>query len=257
MSLSGKTILITRAAHQTDIFVRLIKEQNGIPIIFPTIEITKPGSWDKLDQSLKNLYMFDGIAFTSVNGVEYFFQRFVEQNISAQLLKGKALLAVGEKTKRALDDYGLTVTLMPEKFTAQDLASMLQQEDLTGKYFLFPKGNLAKDTLPEALKSLGASVDEVIVYETRIPTPANIKEVKTLLSNGKIDVITFTSPSTVKNFFYLIKTKQFPKGTMIAAIGPSTANAIEECGLDVDIQPTQSTIEGLVEAIQNHYQSEI
>ncbi len=254
MSLAGKTILITRAAAQVGKIIHLIEQQSGIPIIFPTIEIVQPDSWEMVDKAIDGLYMYDGMVFTSTNGVEFFFQRLIEKNIFFSDLKKKMIFVVGNKTKQTVESYGLSVTTIPEKFTAQELANKLQQEDLNGKYFLFPRGNLAKDVLPATLKLVGAAIDEIIIYQTKQPKPENINVVRKLITNSKIDVVIFTSPSTVKNFFNIIPKNVFSSEIKIAVIGPTTAKAIEELGLDIDIQPEQSTIEALVEAIVKYFQ---
>jgi uroporphyrinogen-III synthase len=256
-ALSGKTILITRPANHAHEMIRLIEESGGNTFVFPTIEIKPPITWDSCDKAIDGIYMFDGIAFTSINSVEFFFRRFREKGLQAKELNGKIILVVGAKTKQAVEDYGLPVTIMPEKFTAQDLANMLRQDDLKGKSFLFPKGNLAKDTLPATLRMLGADIEEIIVYQTIQPNAENIKHLRNLLSDNIIDVVTFTSPSTVKNFFYFIPKTFFPDRTKIAVIGPTTAQAVEELGYEVDIQSENSTIENLVESISNYFLNEI
>ncbi|MBI4810218.1 MAG: uroporphyrinogen-III synthase, partial [Ignavibacteriales bacterium] len=190
MNLSGRTILITRAASQANQLVRLIEEQGGKAIVFPTIEITPPNNWDECDKAINGLYMYDGLMFTSVNGVEYFFHRLTENKITSCDIDKKIIMAVGEKTKRAIEQRYLNVTIIPEKFTASELANKLQQEDIKGKCFLFLRGNLAKDTLPEKVKMLGAQVDSVVVYQTNEPIPKNIDFIKKLLSNHEIDIVT-------------------------------------------------------------------
>lgn len=260
MNLSGKTILITRSAHQADEFIQAIKRQGGTPIVFPTIEITLPASWEACDRAIDSLYMYDGLIFTSTNGVEFFFQRLNERNASVQELKSKMICVVGEKTKQAVEQRKLSVTAMPEKFTALDLAKTIQQEDLHGKSFLFPRGNLANNTLPEHLKALGATVNAITVYETKAPRQRDINKVRQLLLEDKIDVATFTSPSTFKNFISLfppIEVKALLRKTKIAVIGPVTAHAIKEAGLEADIVSKESTIESLVQSIEDFFQSKI
>jgi len=257
MILSGKVILITRAAHQADGFADLIKQYGGTPMIFPAIEITPPASWNACDRAIENLYMYDGIVFTSTNGVDFFSLRMTERNIPAESIASKMIFAVGEKTRHAVEQFGVQVIKVPEKYTAFDLANIIKQENLQGKTFLFPKGNLAKDTLPSLLRFLGAGVDEVEFYQTIQPRPENVNAVSDMLMNGEINVVTFTSPSTVKSFFNLISKSNLSRRTIIAAIGPSTASAVEEFKLDVDIQPRQSTIEKFAEAIANYFQPEI
>ena len=161
-TLSGTSILITRAEHQASEFISLVKERGGVPVLFPTIEIGEPTSWDPVDRAIEALYMYDGLIFTSANGVEAFFNRL---GGAVSSLSSKLLYAVGEKTAKTVSRFGLKVTLMPEKFTVSELAIIIEQQDLKGKTFLFPRGNLGKDILQDSLKLLGANVDSQPVPE--------------------------------------------------------------------------------------------
>lgn len=256
MDLKGKTILITRAAHQADELKSLIEQAGGTAEVFSTIDILPPSSWDACDRAIESLYMFDGAVFTSTNGVEWFTRRLRERGHQPEDLRAKTICAVGEKTRQTLEQLGLTVTTMPEKFTAVDLATKLQQEDLHGKSFLFPRGNLANDILPEMLKRLGATVEAVTVYRTEKPSHENTNGMRTKLLNGAIDVVTFTSPSTVHNFialFSLDDTRRFLQKCIFAAIGPRTAAALEDAGLIPRIVAQRSTAHNLVESIAQHF----
>ncbi len=260
MTLSGKKILITRSAHQACDIMQAIERQGGKAIVFPTIEILPPVSWDACDRAINSLYMYDGLIFTSTNGVEHFLQRLRELNTTTDHLSSKMIFVVGEKTREAVEQEGLHVTVMPDKFTAADLSKKLESEDLHGKTFLFPRGNLGRDTLLDNLKLLGANVDSVIVYQTAKPQQHRIEEVRTMLLNGDIDVATFTSPSTFKNFAVLFSKKELCEivdKMKIAVIGPATAKAVEEENLEADIVANQSTVESLVEALISHLKSEI
>jgi uroporphyrinogen-III synthase len=258
MVLSGKKILITRAAHQAEEFVRLIKDNGAIPILFPTIEILPPDSWETCDRALDGLYMYDGLIFTSTNGVEFFVRRMVERGLPLHDLQSKMIFVVGDKTKHAIELHECTVTAMPEKFTAMELANVIQQEDLHGKCFLFPKGNLGNTFLADTLKLLGAHIDQVTVYRTQKPKQENVDELRTMAVNGTIDVITFTSPSTVKNFaalFTSIEMRELKKRTKVAVIGPVTAEAAEAVGLTVDIVAEQSSVDALLQSLLKYFQS--
>jgi uroporphyrinogen III methyltransferase/synthase len=258
MSLLGKTVLITRAAHQADEMVRLVEQSGGTPILFPTIAIVTPDSWRDCDRAINGLYMYDGVIFTSTNGVTFFLRRLAERGRSVDELQSKTICVVGEKTKEAVRSNGLPVTTVPGKFTSLDLANALRQDNLHGKSFLFPKGNLAKDTLPEMLKSLGASVDPVTVYQTRPPERENVDAIRKQLFEGKINTVTFTSTSTFRNFAALFSAndlRRITAATKVASIGPVTTKAIEASGLDVDIQATQSTVESLIESIAIYFHS--
>lgn len=252
MTLSGKNILVTRASHQAQEFVRLIEQSGANAILFPTIEITPPLSWEKCDTAIDGLYMYDGLIFTSRNGAEFFFQRYSERGEDTAILKAKKIFAVGEKTKQTVEQQGLKVTVMPEKFTSSDLAKAIEQEDLHGKSFLFPRGNLGKDILQDNLKLLGAHVDAVTVYQTEPPKQQDVDNIKKMLFNEKIDIITFTSPSTFKNFIELFtndERKFINQKSAIAVIGPVTAEAIEKAGLEVDVIAKESTVESLLRTI--------
>lgn len=260
MNLAGKIILITRAAHQAEELVKAIERAGGIPLLFPTIEIAPPDSWDACDRALDALYMYDGLIFTSSNGVEFFFQRLKTRGFFPQGVQTKMICVVGEKTKQAVEQLRLRVTMIPEKFTALDLAKTLQQEDLNGKAFLFPRGNLGNTTLAENLKLLGAHVESIIVYQTQKPKQQDTNKIHNLLIKGKVDVVTFTSPSTVKNFVALFPNhhvKTLLQNTKIAVIGPVTESAVENSGFKVDIVAEKSTVESLVLAIETYFQSAI
>ena len=259
-SLGGKTILITRAVHQSEEFVRLVRAHGGTPILFPTIEITPPPSWDATDRALEGLYMYEGLIFTSANGVEFFFRRMEERKSPLQDLRPKMIFAVGDKTRQAIERRELTVKMVPEKHTSFDLQNMLEHEDLQGKAFLFPRGNLGIDQLEGNLRILGAHVDSIIVYQTVQPRQENVEPIRQQLLDGTIDAVTFTSPSTFQNFHAIFPgtgLKNLLGRSRIAVIGPTTARAVEETGLDVDIVSKQSTIESFVESIAEYFQSDV
>ncbi len=256
MGLSGKTVLITRAAHQAEDFISFVRQEGGETVLFPTIEIAPPDSWEACDRSLDGLHMYDGLLFTSINAVDFFFRRMSERNIDIQAIQTKMICVVGERTRQAIERRGFTVTTVPEKYTALDLARTLQQEDLNGKAFLFPRGNLAQDTLPALLKNLGASVDAVIFYQTQAPGREHVDSVKEMLLGGKIDVATFTSPSTFQNFISLFSKDDLmliKQHMTIAVIGPTTARAVEEAGFDVDIRAPESTVLSLTKSIADYF----
>ncbi|HTK82213.1 MAG TPA: uroporphyrinogen-III synthase [Bacteroidota bacterium] len=258
MSLSKKRILITRSAHQARELLLMIEDNGGIAVLFPTIEIVPPADWDACDRALHALTMYDGIIFTSANGVEFFFRRMEELKLDSSGLNAKLVCAVGEKTEQALSRHGLAVTVMPENFTAADLSRKLESEDLREKTFLFPKGNLGSNIVQDNLKLLGASVDPVIVYRTIKPEQHAVDEVRATLMDGGIDIATFTSPSTFKNFCTFFShgdlSDIFMK-TKIAVIGPVTSEAVRNAGFEPAITAKQQTIDSLVESINEYCQA--
>jgi uroporphyrinogen decarboxylase len=261
MSLNGKKILVTRATEKGEEFARLIEAKGGIPVLAPTIEITDPDSWEPCDRAILGLHIYGGLIFTSANGVEYFMKRLrsrghpKQEDLTAEL-RSKTILAVGEKTREALRRNGVGVTMVPERFTAVNLAREVDPALIHRKLFLFIRGNKGADVFTEAFSQLGGSVDSIIVYNTRIPRGEAIDAVRTLLRSGEIDIATFTSPSTFENFSELFSQPdflEFTKSLTIAAIGPVTGEAIAERGLDVHIEAGESTIESLLAGIEEYF----
>lgn len=256
--LQGKTILVTRSAHQAERFVEVIDQSGGRAVVFPTIEIYEPASWDACDKAIAELPSYDSLIFTSANGVEFFLRRMVMlEHSPTALLESKRLFVVGEKTKEIFDQWGLSVTSMPERSTGADLATMIAKSGITGRKFLFPRGNLGQDTVAQILTSAGATVETICVYETRRPTQDDVAPLYARLVNGEIDVVTFTSPSTVKNFASLFSEEMIQRvyqRTRFAVIGPVTAEACTALGVPATIVAAQSTIESLIHAIatSNH-----
>lgn len=255
--LAGKTILITRAAEQAEPFARAIEAEGGSPIVFPMIAVGPPQSWEKCDKAIAGLYMYDGLMFTSANGVDYFFNRLSSLNGAAKDIDGKRVFAVGDKTRDRLVSRGIRVDHVPEKFSAADLARQLDQEDLNGRAFLFPCGSLSKTLAGENLVSLGAAVDQIVVYSTTPAKKTDIEELHRKFAGEEIDVMTFFSPSAFNNFVALMskeRVREYIRASLVAAIGPTTSAAIKEPGFAVDIVPPQPTSEALLEAIIGYIQ---
>ncbi len=250
--LEGKRILITRARHQADEFIRCIEEAGGTALVCPTIEIGEPSSWEQCDRAIQGLYMYDGLLFTSANAVTSFLRRCTVKDQPLTELNSKRIFAVGEKTRQNLESAGIRVTAVPEKSTARDLANMIGGEDLHGRVFLFPCGNLASTLLAEHLRSLGADVDRAVVYSTVLPSQRDIEELEKAILDGSVDVATFLSPSSFQNFMAILSAERVRKLAPylhLAAIGPTTAQTIREAGLDPAIISEQTTVESLVDAI--------
>ena len=255
MILSGKTILITRSKKSTD-EIRVILESRGASVVcLPTIEIVDPDSWDECDTKIWKLAEYDSICLTSKNAVEKFVQRIrLIRPQALNTLATRNLYAVGEKTKSTLEANGFSVHPIPQKHSAENLAQSFYGQNISGKHFLFPKSNIARDVIPKELRSLGAIVDEIVTYKTVIPELENLEHIRTLLTNGKIDIITFFSPSSVRNFVEMIGVDTM-QHVLIAAIGQITAEAATEVGLEVNIVAKQQTAESLVQGIVEYFSS--
>ena len=248
--LKGKTILVTRAEHQSNELVSLIAQHGGTAVTFPTIQIRPPDSWEECDGACLQIQHYDGLVFTSGNGVDGFIKRYHSLNLPIELLKSKVVYAVGEKTERSLKEHGIEVRAIPEKFTSDDLAKTLTHEMIAGKRFLFPKGQLGKNPLIDHFKSMNGKLDPVVVYLTQKAERRDVKPIRQMFDAGSIDVVTFTSPSTAKNFFELIPDfKSRQRSARLAVIGPVTAAAVEKLGYHTDITAKNSTIESMIEAI--------
>jgi uroporphyrinogen-III synthase len=251
--LTGKTILITRSKNASSEIQDMLESQGAIVVCLPTIEITAPDSWDECDATIWKLAAYDSVCFTSKNTVEKFVQRI--RLIRPQALNTLAtqnLYAVGEKTKSTLEANGFTVQPIPQKHSAENLAHSFYGQNISGRHFLFPKSNIACDVIPKELRSLGAVVDEIVTYKTVIPEPENLEHIRTFLTDGKIDIVTFFSPSSVRNFAEMIGIETL-QHILIAVIGPTTAEAAKEIGLEVDIVANQQTAKSLVQGIMEHF----
>ncbi len=252
-SLQGTCVLLTRSVDSNESMIHLLESRGARAVILPAIEITDPDSWDDVDRAIINLRKYDGVFFTSKNAVEQFLKRADAINGDAKtVLQRRSVYAVGEKTEQALEDAGIPVAGTPELFSAEALVETLSAEDLSGKCFLFPRSNIGKDVIPTYLRGMNAEVDEVVVYRNVPPRQRDLDAVRNALMNQEIDVVTFFSPSAVRNFLQMMGTRSLER-TRIAVIGPSTAGAAESLGLSVDIIAKQATAESLVETIAEYF----
>ena len=249
--LADKRILITRAQGQTEEFSGLLKNYGATIIPFPTIEIVPPDDWSPLDEAINRLATYDWVIFTSVNGVKFFAQRLKGKGVNITILAEKKICAIGPRTQGELEKMGLTVTFMPPEYRAEGVAEGLKKRGINGKKILLPRAREARKILPDTLREAGAVVDEVEAYRATRPTK-NKDSLETILKKG-IDVVTFTSSSTVRNFMELVPDKTVLNGVTVAVIGPITAETVRNYGLEPAITPSEYTIPALVQAIVEHF----
>ncbi len=251
--LSGKTILLTRSKN-ANLEIRNMFESRGASVVcLPVIDILGPDSWDDCDAAIWKLAEYDCVCFTSRNAVEKFLQRIrIIRPQALNTLATRNLYAVGEKTKSILETNGLFVQPIPQKHSAEGLLHLFYGQNILGKRFLFPKSNIAREVLPQELRMLGATVDEIVTYKTVISEAENLKHIRTLLIDGKIDVITFFSPSSVRNFTEMAGVDVL-QHVLMAVIGPTTAEAVKETGLEANIVAKQHTAESLVQGIEDYF----
>jgi uroporphyrinogen III methyltransferase/synthase len=254
--LFGKRILVTRAQHQANALNQLLSERGARPVELPVIDIQATANTKELDRAISNLEQYDWIVFTSVNGVSSFFQRLYELKLDARALKGLKIGVIGPATAKALEIRGIIPDYLPQVYTSQGFLAGLSRQDITGQQFLLPRADIADKELAEAISQLGAEVYEVVVYRT-VPVATAIPQVKEMLLSREIDVITFTSSSTVSNLVALFNKEELAaNNAKIACIGPKTADTAARVGLKVDIVASENTIPGLVTAIEKYFSKE-
>jgi uroporphyrinogen III methyltransferase/synthase len=252
--LFGKTVLVTRARIQAKIFAELLEEEGAQVIEFPTIDVAPLRTSTRIDKAIENLDRYNWLIFTSVNGVTFFFQRLREMQSDVRDLKGIRIAAIGEKTKSEINKMGIKVDLIPQEFRAEGLIELFEKIDVNGSRVLIPRAKIARQILPVKLRKMGASVDVLPVYETKMPEKLKIDKLRRLLRNGFIDVITFTSSSTVKNFFSMIgRDKKIISRSTIACIGPITAETIRSFGIEPEIISGTYTVQGLTKEIASYF----
>ncbi len=253
--LFGKGIVITRPERQADDLADLLSAEGAEPISFPTIKIVPPEDWHELDVAIEALTTYDWLMFTSANGVLFFFERLLQKQKDIRDLKGIKICCIGPATARQIEDKGIQVDLVPKQFIAEGILQSFAGMDLKGKKILIPRAAKARNILPEGLKMQGAEVDVVTTYRT-INSGRKKEELAALISDNKVDVITFTSSSTVTNFVEIMGLDfKLPAHVDIACIGPVTAATAKKAGFKIDISHEEYTMEGLVQSLVDHFKN--
>ncbi|NJJ41653.1 uroporphyrinogen-III C-methyltransferase [Paenibacillus apii] len=254
LPLFGKRILVTRARSQASELVERIEDLGGEPYEFPVIEMVMPQSEEKREaiaSALSKLPEYDWVFFTSVNGVEFFFRHLAELKADIRGLSGARIAAIGPATAAALAERGIIAEELPARFQAEGLIEAYGSELLPGQKVLLPRGDLARNWLPQKLEELGLSVTEIDTYETVVTGEDDIELLK-LLEEGRIHAVTFTSSSTVKYLLEILKRMglQDPlpllEKVQIACIGPLTEQTAVEAGLKPGLLAAEATIDSLV-----------
>jgi uroporphyrinogen III methyltransferase/synthase len=252
--LFGKGVVITRPEKQADDLAKLLIREGANPIHFPTIKIVPPPSWRELDAAINKLEEYEWLIFTSANGVAFFFERLLAKKKDIRDLKGVKICCIGPATAQQVESKGIKVDLVPEKFISEGILKSFSGKNLKGKKILIARAAKARDVLPEGLKKLGAKVDVATAYQT-VNSGKKKNELEELFKENRVDVITFTSSSTVNNFIKIMGSGfKLPKSVKIACIGPVTAAAAKKAGFPVDIHQEEYTIEWLVDALMNYFE---
>ncbi len=251
MNLIGKRVLITRARAQTEEFAKALIAEGARPVFFPIIEMVPPDDFSGLDRALRNLDQYTWLILTSVHGVDALFKRLEVLGIE-QIPLQLCTATVGSRTAQCLSEHGISPDHVPDDYTAESILPGLG-ENIDGKRFLLPQSDLARTALAIEIRSAGGIVDEVVAYRNVKGQP-DISEINALKSG--VDIITFTSPSTVWNFVDIVRKNgldplNLPGVPLFACIGPITKKAAEEAGFVNLVAAEKYTTDGLVEVIGN------
>lgn len=245
-------VVVTRTANQAAAFSQKLRDVGFTPVEFPAIQLA-PLPWGPLDEALEKLADFDWIIFTSGNAVDFFLRRADMLKLSLADLPRVA--AVGSATARRLTERGITIDYMPDEFVGTEL--VLGLGDLTGKKVLLPRAKIGRPEITDLLQEQGADLTEVPLYDTvtAVPTPEAFAEL-----NKGFAAITFTSPSSVRNFFKIMADhpdrlsmplEKLLQQALIVCIGPVTAEAATDAGLSEHLIPEKYTIDGMVQQLKS------
>lgn len=264
--LSGVRVLVGRARHQAGALSSELRKLGAEVIEIPFIEIRRPRSYEPLDSALRNIADYDWLILTSVNGVEALFSRWDRLHRGGKEAarigpERLCVAAIGPATKKAIEQRGMRVDIMPKEYVAESVVSSLSAE-VAGKRVLLVRAKIARDVIPRELRNAGAQVDVIEAYETVVPAASRTR-LRAVMKNPKQrpHVVTFTSSSTVKNFMALLGAGGREirgaslDGILTASIGPVTSATAKESGLKVDIEAKEFTIPGLVSAIAHTFES--
>ncbi len=250
--LFGKRIVVTRSREQASELSSRLAELGAMVIEFPVIKCRALEDTSELDIAIDNLESYDWIVFTSVNGVNFFINRLMELGSDVRAMTGIKIGVLGEATRRAIQERSLRVDFTPTRFVGEAFVEEFPEPG-EGLRILIPRAAEAREIIPDQLRKRGADVEVVACYETVIGDANNV-DLPKLLQAGAVDMVTFTSSSTVTNFSKLIAPDgkfHLPPEIQIASIGPITSKTVKELGMDVDVEAAEHTIPGLVQAILN------
>ncbi|MDX2495483.1 MAG: uroporphyrinogen-III synthase [Desulfuromusa sp.] len=256
LPLAGRRFLVTRPQDQAADFILLLEQQGGSAICVPTIGIIPPESWAPLDFVMRDLEDFDILILTSINGVEAFFERLLETNQYYGTLTDMLVVAVGPKTAQAIEENCIHPDLVPADHRAEGVVAELLKHGVKGKRILYPRAEIVRPLIIDSLQAAGAEVIAPVAYRTVMPE-GNEDKIRTLLNDGNIDAICFSSSSTFNNLLTMFgdDLKRLQGKTKFFSIGPQTSETIRKHGFEVDLEPESWTLDALAEAMVNYYKN--
>lgn len=253
--LAGQHVLVTRTLAQSAELVRPLRALGAKVTAIPTIEIRQPRSLAPLDRALQKLDRYDWLIVTSVNGVAALRHRMRKLRLGVDNLGRLRVAAIGPATRRAMEQLGLRVTVMPHEYVAEGVVAVLRKKKVDKQRVLLVRAQVARDVMPRELRRAGARVDVVAAYQTVAPRASRARLRALFRGSRRPTVIAFTSSSTARNFAALAGDDVLYSGQLdgvrFASIGPVTSRTLRALGLTPDIEARDYTMEGLVRAIQD------
>ena len=255
LPLTGRTIVVTRAEAQAAELVEALEARGADVLRLPTIRIVPTSDTESLERAVRSASSYDWVVFMSVNGVEFFSRAADDIDLGAvRALEGPRICCIGPATALALNRVGVSIDLSPDVHVAEALLETLSDEGgpLAGRRFLIPMAAEGRPIVPDGLRAMGATVDIVVAYRT-VPVEGADPDLLQRIGSG-VDLITFTSPSTVRSFHELVSGKHpGGAGAGAAVIGPVTASTAHDLGYPVAVEARPFTVPGLVDAIVDYF----
>jgi uroporphyrinogen III methyltransferase/synthase len=253
--LFGRSVLVTRGADQAGEFTSKLERLGARVYGCPTIDIVPPKSYEELDAAIAELHAFDWVVFTSYNAVKYFFGRLRDHGLDTRALGRCRICAVGPKTAAALLPFGVHADLVPSDYKAEGVVAAFSELEIAGKRILFPRGDRAREVIPEELTRMGAQVTAPVAYANEAPSQIPEESLRAL-EERRVDCVTFTSSSTVQNLASILGENHFlhlMQGVQVASIGPVTSKSCRELGLEVHMEPAEYTLDALASELVAHF----
>jgi uroporphyrinogen III methyltransferase/synthase len=252
-ALTGTRVLVTRTRQQASELSRLLAAAGAEPIELPTLQIVRRVDAQALAAAIDALRTgaYQWSIFTSVNGVDEFMSHLQDAGLDARAFGRSRLAAIGAGTAGALERHGLRADVVPERYVAEGLLDAFEGRVVRGQRVLLPRAEDARPQLIDGLVARDARVDELTLYSAEVPRDPQDTGLQQLRA-GDVDVVTFASSSAVRNLVRMLGGDVSPlRAARIAVIGPITARAVRDAGLDAAVIAEQHTVEGLVEALVN------
>jgi uroporphyrinogen III methyltransferase/synthase len=255
--LFGRRIVVTRSREQGEDLIEMLEARGAEAIAAPTIRIAPPQDIEPLDTAADTAGTFDWVVFTSANAVESFMAKLMERG-DIRNLKDVRVCAVGPATAARIEQYGIRVDAVPADHHAEGVLATLTSAGIRGKRFLLPRSDIAREVLGDELRRAGADVTEVVAYRTTsaVAERQGDRDIYRMLLERQIDAVTFTSASTVKHFVQIYGEDQavdLLATTVVACIGPVTAEAAQQLGIQTAVMPERYTVPDLVDALVDHF----